>query len=278
MKTMFRRVLTTASLLLCFSTDALSCGLVNFVAMPLDQNLRTNPIKAALETAYPGLSVNDANGFISFPNGEQVALGETRHQMDPLQRLANPTVREQFLFVYPLGHDLESRKLEFNDPGRLRNDAFFRALYFGDKKSAQATLTRVKYKSKKVSKRFSVTTKNCVAVQLAAALKEAAGSAAFETYFRESGGSFSWRLISGTKRLSVHSFGAAIDIDPKLGQYWKWRNPKPGTSHVYKNKIPLGLVEIFEKYGFIWGGKWFHYDGMHFEYRPELILHSRLVS
>jgi len=31
------------------------------------------------------------------------------------------------------------------------------------------------------------------------------------------------------------------------------------------------LVEIFERYGFIWGGKWLHYDTMHFEFRPDLI-------
>jgi hypothetical protein len=41
---------------------------------------------------------------------------------------------------------------------------------------------------------------------------------------------------------------------------------------VYKNQIPLEIVKIFEKYGFIWGGRWYHYDTMHFEYRPELLL------
>jgi hypothetical protein len=30
-------------------------------------------------------------------------------------------------------------------------------------------------------------------------------------------------------------------------------------------------VDIFERHGFIWGGKWAHYDTMHFEYRPELL-------
>ena len=30
-------------------------------------------------------------------------------------------------------------------------------------------------------------------------------------------------------------------------------------------------LKTFEKYGFIWGGKWYHFDTMHFEYRPELI-------
>jgi hypothetical protein len=24
-------------------------------------------------------------------------------------------------------------------------------------------------------------------------------------------------------------------------------------------------------HGFIWGGYWYHYDTMHFEYRPELL-------
>jgi D-alanyl-D-alanine carboxypeptidase len=38
---------------------------------------------------------------------------------------------------------------------------------------------------------------------------------------------------------------------------------------VYKNKIPLEIAAAFEKHGFIWGGKWYHFDGMHFEYRPE---------
>ncbi|MDD5211432.1 MAG: M15 family metallopeptidase, partial [Sulfuricurvum sp.] len=28
------------------------------------------------------------------------------------------------------------------------------------------------------------------------------------------------------------------------------------------------------KYGFIWGGRWYHYDTMHFEYRPELLAPS----
>jgi len=38
----------------------------------------------------------------------------------------------------------------------------------------------------------------------------------------------------------------------------------------YPNQIPWPIILIFEKYGFIWGGKWHHYDTMHFEYRPEL--------
>jgi hypothetical protein len=39
----------------------------------------------------------------------------------------------------------------------------------------------------------------------------------------------------------------------------------------FVNRIPLEIVAIFERHGFIWGGKWSHYDTMHFEYRPELL-------
>jgi hypothetical protein len=31
------------------------------------------------------------------------------------------------------------------------------------------------------------------------------------------------------------------------------------------------VVQIFEDNGFIWGGKWHHFDTVHFEFRPELV-------
>jgi D-alanyl-D-alanine carboxypeptidase len=34
---------------------------------------------------------------------------------------------------------------------------------------------------------------------------------------------------------------------------------------------PMALVSAFEKQGFTWGGKWFFFDTMHFEYRPEIL-------
>jgi hypothetical protein len=32
----------------------------------------------------------------------------------------------------------------------------------------------------------------------------------------------------------------------------------------------MQVIAIFEAHGFIWGGKWHHFDSVHFEYRPEL--------
>jgi len=63
----------------------------------------------------------------------------------------------------------------------------------------------------------------------------------------------------------MHSWGAAIDINSAYAEYWLWnRGVSTGT-------VPPEVIEIFERHGFIWGGKWSHYDTMHFEYRPELV-------
>lgn len=46
----------------------------------------------------------------------------------------------------------------------------------------------------------------------------------------------------------------------------------------YRNRLPKAVVAAFERHGFIWGGKWYHYDTMHFEYRPDLIAIGRLAE
>ena len=63
--------------------------------------------------------------------------------------------------------------------------------------------------------------------------------------------------------------GAAIDINVAYADYWRWS--KDANAPVWKNRIPIEIVRTFEQYGLIWGGYWYHFDTMHFEYRPELL-------
>ena len=67
-----------------------------------------------------------------------------------------------------------------------------------------------------------------------------------------------------------------IDINVSYGDYWQWQCKCTDESKeiLYRNRIPEIIVAIFEKYGFIWGGNWTHFDTMHFEYRPELLIDS----
>jgi hypothetical protein len=51
--------------------------------------------------------------------------------------------------------------------------------------------------------------------------------------------------------------------------YWRWS--KDTNAPIWKNRIPTEIVRAFEHHGFIWGGYWYHFDTMHFEYRPELL-------
>lgn len=83
------------------------------------------------------------------------------------------------------------------------------------------------------------------------------------------GGTFIWRKIARSKNLSTHAFGIAIDINVDRAHYWRWQ--RRGEALKWQNKIPQEIVDAFEAEGFIWGGRWLHYDTMHFEYRPELL-------
>ncbi len=91
------------------------------------------------------------------------------------------------------------------------------------------------------------------------------------SYLAHPAGGYCWRPIAGTGRLSPHSFGIAVDLGGDRVAYWRWDAEKNGGRFSWHNQIPWPIVEAFERHGFIWGGKWYHYDTMHFEYRPELL-------
>jgi hypothetical protein len=90
---------------------------------------------------------------------------------------------------------------------------------------------------------------------------------------------FNWRFIDGTATLSNHSYGIAIDVIPSSYQgkhaYWRWfRQEYPEWYSLpwsMRYIPPESFVKAFEQEGFIWGGKWFYFDGIHFEYRPEIL-------
>jgi hypothetical protein len=91
---------------------------------------------------------------------------------------------------------------------------------------------------------------------------------------------FNWRVIAGTETLSNHSYGIAIDVIPKnyngKHAYWRWFKAEYPEWYSLPWELryipPESFVQAFEQEGFIWGGKWFFFDGIHFEYRPEILL------
>ncbi len=270
------RLLTLVLLLCAAPVAAQECRPVDWLTLPLPAG--GAPVETALETAYPGSDLNRGAGTFTTADGKTVAYRGDR-DVSPADRLNDATIGDMFVYRYPLNFDLGPRRTPWNDPGRVRSDALFRALWFGDKASARASLTRVRYKGTTMSVDFAVTRKHCVHAQLQAALDEIARhGGGMDGFLAESGGTFNWRVIAGTNRLSAHSFGIAVDFNTRLGGYWRWSGAQPGQATAYDNRFPPELVQAMERRGFIWGGKWHHFDGMHFEYRPEMILFARLAG
>ena len=61
------------------------------------------------------------------------------------------------------------------------------------------------------------------------------------------------RFIAGSTSLSNHSFGTALDMNV------------PGNLRGTVGEMDRGVVAIFKKWGFAWGGDWKYTDPMHFE-------------
>ncbi|MEM7439855.1 MAG: M15 family metallopeptidase [Pseudomonadota bacterium] len=271
-KALLKRISSAACSLSLLVAPALACAPTDFLTIDLPA-AGEDPVIASLLAGYTGLSYSAADSVLSDGQGNSVVYqGPTNRAPDTI--LVQPTIGDQFRYLYPVTFDLEDRKTPWRDPGRVRNQDFMKMLFFPDKRSARKSLTKVR--SVDGNATFRVTAKHGVDCQLTAVLN--ALGTDFPKIFDHIGGSFNWRNISGTKRLSVHSFGAAVDVNSKIGGYWKWSGRPQGNAGEYRNQIPQKVVETFERYGFIWGGKWHHFDGMHFEYRPELIIYARLLA
>lgn len=224
-----------------------------------------------LIAAYPDfLDRQDGNALV-WRDGKRMTIDDLQGPKTPAARLDTPDLKDMLAAPYPLG---EAPPPAFDsDPGRVRNNAFFVAMY-GDchRGGVRDKLVQVKWLPKKWGKTVEVTRVNGVADRLAAVSAELDQlPARFDPYLFPAAGGFNCRPIAGTTRLSPHGFGIAIDISTKLTDYWHWTKPDRDGRYPYRNRIPAEIVAVFEKHGFIWGGKWYHYDTMHFEYRPELL-------
>lgn len=188
------------------------------------------------------------------------------------QKLANPDLQDMMEQIYPLSPVIKLMDKNF-DPGRSRCYELLTEVYGTSQNQVQSNL-------KKVSlgyKNFQFNGNNKAAESLQSAMKELIPLANqrhdINTCLFPCSGTFNYRVISGTNRLSPHAFGIAIDFARDKRDYWKWATPEDGEKRLLS--YPKEFVEILEKNNFIWGGKWEHFDILHFEYRPEIIMKSK---
>jgi hypothetical protein len=229
---------------------------------------------AALVAAYPDFISAGDHGELRWRDGTTLPWGTSRQFDGVPANVRDATLREQLYYLYPLA-PWSGSLLPDDDPGRLRNQDFFFRMY-GDcrKGEVQRRLRTVIWLRNTAPQRIQVTTINGIdkAVENLSAEIEQLPPRLRVAATRLSGG-FVCRAISGTNSRSMHGYGAAIDLRTSVGRYWRWSGLKPAARKF--NLVPEQIVSLFEKYGFIWGGKWYHVDGLHFEYRPELIEYSK---
>lgn len=225
-----------------------------------------------LTAAYPAfLARRDGNSLV-WRDGKRQAIDDGRGPKTAAERLDAPDLKDMLAQPYPAG--TAPPPARDMDPGRARNSDFFTAMY-GDcqRDEVGKNLVPVVWLPKKWGKTLQVTRVNGVAERVAAVSAELDQlPARFDVHLFPPAGAYNCRAIAGTERVSPHGLGIAIDISTKQSDYWRWGKPGVDGQPVYRNRIPQEIVAIFEKHGFIWGGKWYHYDTMHFEYRPELLV------
>ncbi len=153
------------------------------------------------------------------------------------------------------------------DPGRARVEELFLATYGSKRSEVQDRLGRVRFFGLRYP--FHQRTVDALKRVVERLEPQVKANPKLLPFLKDIGGTWIWRTIKRSKRLSGHAFGIAIDLNVERSNYWRWTYR--GHPMIWKNRIPQEIVDAFEAEGFIWGGRWKHYDTMHFEYRPELI-------
>lgn len=239
-----------------------------------EQIIKSEPVNIpqgaqALISAYPDFIKSYNNGYIEFKDGTSMLYNDGKEKTFD-EKLDNSDLEDMFYVPYALPNP----KPEYlADAGRSRNEALFKKMYGNSAAAVQKNLVNVPWFGQNVK----FTSVNGAAEQLKKVAAELAKYPELRKYLKSSG-SFYWRKVRGANRMSAHSYGIAFDIGVEHSDYWLWKNPKASetTKISYVNRIPAKIVEIFQKHGFIWGGSWYHFDTMHFEYRPEILRYANL--
>lgn len=231
-----------------------------------------------LMMAYPGHVAGaeraDNQVWLVMKSGQRILYDDQKEKSDD-EKLVDADLQDALETHYPLD-ELNTLMDPGMDPGRVRAYPLFDEIYGHSQDTISKKLVPVDF-----GKEYMRFNREAGA---AAALASAAAGAAdlifdqpdIAEFLYPTSGTFNYRVIAGTNRLSPHAYGIAIDLKSSADGYWRWAEPDAGEELI--RHYPADLVRLFEKHGFIWGGKWHHFDIFHFEYRPELILKATYFS
>lgn len=236
---------------------------------------------ARLVAAYPDHLAGVEDGDLLWHDGTRMPTGAGLPPRPVSVMLDDATIAEMMRQDYIPG-PVTAPPAPGQDPGRLRNTAFFAKMYGECRDGAvRPNLRRVAWMPSLSNQGIMVTTVNDVAGRLERVIERLETlPAEMRPYLIPAAGTYNCRVIAGTNRPSMHGTGAAIDIATRRSDYWVWTlgrgadREEEATPDAavppWRNRIPEAIVAAFEAERFLWGGKWSRFDTMHFEYRPEL--------
>ena len=263
MKQLLTLILSAASTLLlsCCSNATLSEQTSTKIVDSLPDNARR------LIEAYPKQIAGYENNEIVFRSGTRLTFNDgikrTIEQMHIEQDIKDIFFQEYDTTRFPPEYGY--------DPGRYRSAALFDEIYGSTSDQVIDSLVVVNW-CPRLGGTPVVFTKIAGAAEALRRVSNDLEKHPELAPWVEGAQTFNYRTIYGTNRKSPHSYGIAIDLAVPLSHYWRFSYPN-ATEHTeitYQNIFSLKVVEIFERHGFIWGGRWYHFDTMHFEYRPEM--------
>ncbi|WP_315081690.1 M15 family metallopeptidase [uncultured Clostridium sp.] len=212
--------------------------------------------------------------YIVMKSGKKI-LYDDKIQKNHEEKLVNPDLQDMLEQFYPLDKKDIIMDKSF-DPGRARNYDLLNAVYGNSRNAIEKNMVNLKYgyPNYQFNKKNNANTSLDNTLKTLVPLCKARSDIASILY--PASGTYNYRVISGTGRLSPHSYGIAIDLKSDKRDYWKWSNEKDAQKRL--SEYPKELVETFENNNFVWGGKWGHFDILHFEYRPEIILKAKYFT
>ncbi|HCL55416.1 MAG TPA: hypothetical protein DHW82_00170 [Spirochaetia bacterium] len=210
-----------------------------------------------LQKSYPESIKNCSDEFLILSDDRKILLYDSLLKRDIESMASNPDVLSVFYFPYNQGIK--------NDAGRARLYPLLEITYGKTKKEVQKNLKKLDFLGQTLFFNIKNGAYNAFQKIILKLKKLIQKKPELKKYLLPAAGTFSYRKISGTDRYSAHSFGIAVDLNVKYSDYWLWHKDWEKQTYSY----PVEIVKIFESEGFIWGGRWEHFDTMHFEYRPE---------
>jgi hypothetical protein len=217
----------------------------------------------------------DEHGFvyIVMKSGKKI-IYDDKITKAAAQRLENADLQDTLQEAYPLG-ETATLMQDNKDPGRYRCYELLQQVYGKNRGDIEKRLESTTF----VYGSLLFNSSNNASAALGKAGKiilPIMNEPKVSKAVYPGSGTYNYRVIAGTGHLSPHAYGIAIDLARDSRDYWQWAAREEGAKRI--KDYPPEVVKAFEDNGFIWGGKWWHFDILHFEYRPEIILKAKYFT